>query len=713
MKKYIEKDFPIGFLSQLAERESWRKEIYRPVYYIHKWWAKRLGSVFRGIVLATCSDESADILKSYYSKNCFSDLTVFDPFMGSGVTVGEAAKLGCRVIGRDINPMSSVIVRASLAKYKVDEINSIFIQIENNIKDKIQSLYKTKLDNGKLTDVLYYFWVKILNCPNCENETDLFKSRIFSKNAVPKKDPSARAVCPGCHGINHTFYDCEKTTCSICKTSYNPQNGNINGGTVSCPHCSYKFKLVEYLKKTDQPLNHKLYAKLVLDEGVKVYEKPNAYDFKVLDQVKSEFELLSSSKKIPFVSIKKGYNTNQILKYNYKSWDQMFSPRQLICIHLLCDEIKQLSDSHSKQLFSCLLSGILEFNNMFCTFKGEGTGAVRHIFAHHILKTEVMPIEANIWGTPKSSGSFSTLYKSRILRSLDYKSNPFELQLKNRKSLKISNINIPLNCDIAGNYSDFRKNGPSVYISHGDSGNTDIENLSVDMVITDPPFFDNVHYSQLADFFYYWLNQILNISDDETTRHEAEVQDTDADKFSEKLCSVFSECNRVLKNEGLLIFTYHHSRHEGWTAVYEAIRKAGFICVQSYPVKAEMSVSVSVQQAKTPIHLDLILVCRKSGNEKAEFDAGNILRTSVEKAKTQITELTRSEIKVSPGDSKVALMGRILCELGKMADMEKEINFLRNVEEEVNPLLSDLIVSQEQKIAYPCDTYPDQLQLFE
>jgi hypothetical protein len=69
------------------------------------------------------------------------------------------------------------------------------------------------------------------------------------------------------------------------------------------------------------------------------------------------------------------------------------------------------------------------------------------MFAHHILKPELMPIEANIWGTPKSSGSFSTLYKSRILRALDYKTNPFELQLKNSKSLKISNINNPLNCN--------------------------------------------------------------------------------------------------------------------------------------------------------------------------------------------------------------------------------------------------------------------------
>ena len=50
--RLIETDaFPFEFLSRLAERESWRKEIHRPIYHVHKWWAKRLGSVFRGILL--------------------------------------------------------------------------------------------------------------------------------------------------------------------------------------------------------------------------------------------------------------------------------------------------------------------------------------------------------------------------------------------------------------------------------------------------------------------------------------------------------------------------------------------------------------------------------------------------------------------------------------------------------------------------------------
>ena len=83
----IETDaFPFEFLSQLAERESWRKEVHRPIYHVHKWWAKRLGSVFRGILLGTMLPEEDDLPKAFYQKHHFENVTVFDPFMGSGTT---------------------------------------------------------------------------------------------------------------------------------------------------------------------------------------------------------------------------------------------------------------------------------------------------------------------------------------------------------------------------------------------------------------------------------------------------------------------------------------------------------------------------------------------------------------------------------------------------------------------------------------------------
>jgi adenine-specific DNA methylase len=386
----------------------------------------------------------------------------------------------------------------------------------------------------------------------------------------------------------------------------------------------------------------------------------------------------------------------------------------LLCINILADEIKKISNFDLKRLFACLLSGVLEFNNMFCSFKGEGTGAVRHMFSHHILKPELMPIEANIWGTPKSSGSFTTLYNSRIRRALAYKLNPFELELFGKKTSKVSFINKTLNCDIAESFSAFKANGASVYISQGDSAKTDIENNSIDIVVTDPPFFDNVHYSELADFFFYWLNQILDISKKDSTRNIAEVQDTDADKFSGKLSDVFLECNRVLKKNGLLIFTYHHSRHEGWVSVYNAIRKAGFLCIQSFPVKAEMSVSMPIQQAKTPIHLDLILVCKKECDVKRMRENKNIVHTSAEAAKSQMADLIKSGIKVSAGDSKVAFMGRFLCELSRTGNIKKELDLLSNIEKESNEFISELLrIQTTPENKYEIHKEPVQLTLFE
>ena len=102
-RKLIESDaFPIEFLSTLAEAESWRKDIYRPIYHLHKWWAKRLGSVFRGIILGAIVDEGTPLQEAFYAKSASSRKTVLDPFMGSGTTGEVALKLGRRFVGIDL-----------------------------------------------------------------------------------------------------------------------------------------------------------------------------------------------------------------------------------------------------------------------------------------------------------------------------------------------------------------------------------------------------------------------------------------------------------------------------------------------------------------------------------------------------------------------------------------------------------------------------------
>ena len=143
---------------------------------------------------------------------------------------------------------------------------------------------------------------------------------------------------------------------------------------------------------------------------------------------------------------------------------------------------------------------------------------------------------------------------------------------------------------------------------------TDLPDASVDAIITDPPFFDNVHYSQLADFFHVWQRHVLGSNghwEACTTRSDDEVQNADVDAFTSRLGAVWAETHRVLKEDGLLIFTYHHSRPEGWRSVLEALMAAGFGITAAHPIKSEMSVAMPKHQASEPIDLDIIVVCRK------------------------------------------------------------------------------------------------------
>src|SRR6266436_5133465 len=136
-------DFPFEFLSQLAERESWRKELHRPIYHVHKWWANRLGSVFRGILLGSTLPPNSDLATEFYRTHALANLTVFDPFMGSGTTIGEAHKLGCTALGRDINPVAVEAVATALGPMEQRKIQTAFDDLSEGVGKKIRTLYES------------------------------------------------------------------------------------------------------------------------------------------------------------------------------------------------------------------------------------------------------------------------------------------------------------------------------------------------------------------------------------------------------------------------------------------------------------------------------------------------------------------------------------------------------------------------------------------
>ena len=507
-RRAIEDDFPFEYMSEVAELESWRKELNRPIYHTHKWWAQRLGSVFRSILLSACAPAASPVVDMFYQRTRFPDVVVFDPFMGSGTTVGEAYKLGCSAIGWDINPVAYRAARTALGPIDRDAVLRHFSQLAEGIGLEIRKIYRSFDSTGAPCDVLYYFWVMYVDCPECKTHVDLFSKYEFARHADRRRSRTTRVICRRCDSLITSTIDSTKVNCDQCGDSFNPHTGPVYRATATCSNCSHKFRIAPTIKQTGRPPKYRMYAKLVLrDDGTKEYLPITKFDLDRFEDVRKS--LSTRQPKTPQVKIADGHNTRQILNYGFESWHQLFNERQLFALTRIAEAIQELPEGSASEALGILWSGTLEFNNMFASYKGEGTGAVRHMFAHHILKPERTPIEGNPWGTPKSSGAFSTLFKSRLMRSLDYRDSPFELTVDREgarpRGRKIAGLNRPIGQEpIAKEYPTSGLRPGSLYMACGDSANTDIPDESVDLVVTDPPFLDNVHYSELADFFHVW-----------------------------------------------------------------------------------------------------------------------------------------------------------------------------------------------------------------
>ncbi|MEX2236790.1 MAG: DNA methyltransferase [Dehalococcoidia bacterium] len=691
MSPLIEDGFPFELVSEVAEAESWRKEIHRPVYHLHKWWAQRLGSVFRAILLGSALPADQALMDRFYqSADGLPELTVFDPFMGSGTTIGEALKLGFRAIGRDINPVAVNTVRVAMSQIDPEGLIEEFHRLEHLTRPEMRELYRAVDRDGEECQALYYFWVKQAECPGCGTHVDLFNDYIFARHAYAGRSPGAFATCPACSAVCPVLVTDEATTCDRCRTQFGLHEGPARGTGAKCPQCQLAFPIIAAIRNREGPPGHRMYAKLVLTSGgSKQYLAVDDLDLGTYGRAESQL----TNSMYPLVALQEGHNTRQAINYGYNFWHQMFNARQLVAISVLNRAIAGICDEGLRSTFYLLLSGTLEFNNMFASYKGEGTGAVRHMFSHHVLKPERTPLEANLWGTPKSSGSFSTLFRSRLLRAIEYKNDPFEIKVrsgpKGNFSSKVGGINRPLRFNAASTFHEMTT-VDKLYLSCGPSQTTDLDDDSVDLVVTDPPFFDNVHYSELADFFHVWQRHFLGDETiAETTRDWQEVQNRDAYTFSGNLSAVFRECHRVLKNDGMMVFTYHHSRDEGWRSIAEAIFSADFAFVAAQPVKAEMSVATPKATARDPIDIDSILVCRPWSSSDHDFPRDPALV-----AESQITRFGTIGKRLSRNDIRVIFMGQVLVEGSRLDTSGKALDYVRDWESKSGEVIDRLFASQ-------------------
>ena len=211
-KSAIEESFPIVEINKLAVPE---RNAFKPIYTMHKWFARRSSSVFRAILLAAMKPAGTDIMEEFYKDHTNDPDTngkvILDPFMGGGTTIVEALRLGCKVIGIDLNPVAWFIVKTEVEPVDLDKLKDSFERLSNRIvswsgkplKETLLDLYKTECPScgNKDADIIYTFWVKSAPCTTgtCNHKTPLFSNYI-----IAQKNPSIRyyedCSCPECGG---------------------------------------------------------------------------------------------------------------------------------------------------------------------------------------------------------------------------------------------------------------------------------------------------------------------------------------------------------------------------------------------------------------------------------------------------------------------------------------------------------------------------------
>lgn len=617
----IEKSLPVEKLNPVAMAEGNSK---RPIYQMHKWWARRLGSVFRMITLAAFASETEtdDLL---WSKFCAgADLkgkVVLDPFMGGGTTICEALRLNCKVVGVDINPVAWFVTKKESEPVDLEELDAAFRRLERSVGEQIKGYYRTTCPHGHQADVMYYFWVKTAECGNCGAQVRLFPNYELSRRA--EVDVS---VCPRCLQIVAKTERGVEAVCPECGLAFDPRRGVSGRGVFRCPECGQEEKILAAIARRGAALDMELHAL----EGFcktcgRFFKRVDEGDLALLKQARADFHrrrerLLFPAQPIPTA----GRSDPRPVNHGYAHFWELFNERQLLCLSLLLEAITQVPEQNIRELLLAAFSDCLDANNMFCKYEVEWH-KISLFFGLHAYHPIERPAENNVWGTEFGRGTFIKCFE-KVRRAKVYGQAPYE-RLVGRRGQRYSN---PVQGErIAGrlvhSWAELQQTDRgALLLCQSSEKMSFLPDRSVDAVITDPPYFDNVQYSELADFFYVWLRLALGdtypwFGPESSNRANEIVKNDNLGKttafFTQSLQRVFAECHRVLKDDGLLIFTFHHNKDWAWEGLARLLLGAGFYISATPIVRSEGK--SGFHSSAGNIRYDCVMVCRKDTSPPA------------------------------------------------------------------------------------------------
>lgn len=658
----IETNFDIPLIASMALREKQIQQNYRPVIAVHKWFARRPGTLFRGLILSEFGGHP--LSESFFEANDFPGRTVADPFMGGGTPLLEANRVGCDVLGFDINPMAVWIVKEEIAHLDLVAYRRAANAMLQSLQRELGAGYVTDcpLYGDRNVPVKYFLWVKVLDCERCGKEFDLFPGYLVADDT---RHPKNVVVCAACGELNEVKNLNHLGTCISCRVAL-LLAGPAKRGRCSCPACDH---VNSYPRRESGPPRHRMFAieyynpKRKDGHRGRFFKKPDAKDIRRAKAASQQWHD-TVSRFVPDQEILPGDETDRLHRWGYLRYRDLFNERQLLGLETSCRLIAAQRDERTKRALATNLSDLLRYQNLLCRYDSMALKSL-DIFSVHGFPVGLVQCESNLLGITNGSGAnvgsggWSNII-DKYAKAKEYCDAPFEVRQQSRRK-----VTVP----IRGEWIGERLNGSrtrAVSIQCLSSTLVSLPEKSLDAVFTDPPYFGNVQYAELMDFCYVWLRKLVGESAegfsrvttraaDELTGNQTEARGLE--EFTEGLGAVYRTMAVALKDGAPLAFTFHHNQREAYEAVGVAILDSGLACTMTLPCPAEMGGSIHIHGTGSSI-VDTVFVCRR-GTPRTMAQSFSTLPELAALVRTELNQLRLAGMKPSEGDIRCIIYGHL------------------------------------------------------
>jgi len=343
----------------------------------------------------------------------------------------------------------------------------------------------------------------------------------------------------------YTCPDCQKTISIFeCK--------RVRQGVYLCNQCNTKFRTTDAKRLEDRMIRVRYICSKC---GKNLDKKPDKSDLLRVVEARQKLERLHNTFWLPNAIMPDDFDMRRPYNLMYKRFIDFFTSRNLLSLGILIGSIRKLENGTTKDLFLLVFSSTLDWCSRITRVVD---GAAREITtASYWIPT--LSAENNVWY------SFQKRYKAML------------------KGKRYSNKELSHHQQLSKQFNELIKQGDFL-IYTGSSTSLPIPDETVDAIITDPPYGENVMYAELSNFWAVWLEDRLGLDGNLINDVEEAIQNKRQSKtiarYRHLLYEVFKECHRVLKRGRWMVMTFHNREFKVWNAIHLAAHDAGFILAE-------------------------------------------------------------------------------------------------------------------------------------